>query len=263
MTIRFSPHEDEFPSRFVRSDTRESPEQLGFSSHEAEKSDTEGPQEKKQEVFLKRERLEKLLKQMCERFNTVLLVGRAGTGKTFLAKQFCREFEGVIVWHTLSSSEKNFQLFLARFSEKFDLSKHRMKLSNKISNDQKRFEELFSLAGRYVKQSRLIFVFDNLHKIYEAKWFQDFFTAVIYCVEENLQFLLIARSFPPIAIWRLRSKQMIGVVEEKNLIITEKEALRYLKNFGISKTESLSLYRQSFGKISRLKHLAETFSGKS
>jgi len=64
---------------------------------------------------------------------------------------------------------------------------------------------------------------------------------------------MMSRSAPPIPLWRFRSKQVLGVIDEKLLSFTCEEAEKLFKLYGLSKTKARKAQKDSFGRILRLK----------
>ncbi len=103
---------------------------------------------------------------------------------------------------------------------------------------------------------------DDIHNVFDADWFAEFFTTLLYSLTPDIHLLMLTRSNPPLPLWRLRSKQVLGVVDEKLLAFNPQETRKLFKKYGLSEEQSLSAHRKSFGRISRLKALAESLQTK-
>ena len=96
-------------------------------------------------------------------------------------------------------------------------------------------------------------VLDDIHHIFDCEWFTDFFNTLLYSLTPDTHLLMLSRSQPPLPLWRLRSKQVLGVVDEKLLALTRQETEELLADYGLSKEETEKFYKESFGRISKLK----------
>ncbi|MCA1640210.1 MAG: hypothetical protein LC768_18120, partial [Acidobacteria bacterium] len=65
--------------------------------------------------------------------------------------------------------------------------------------------------------------------------------------------LMLSRSEPPLPLWRLRSKQVLGVIDEKLLALTCEETKDLYHKHGLSKDKAQRFYKKSFGRIPKLK----------
>ena len=62
----------------------------------------------------------------------------------------------------------------------------------------------------------------------------------------------------PQPLWRIRSKQVLGVIDEKLLAFNLDEIKEFFKKHGISDKKAANAHKKSFGRISRLKQFIES-----
>ncbi|RMG08400.1 MAG: hypothetical protein D6735_01720 [Acidobacteria bacterium] len=258
MPVRLLPYEEDFPNRLTR-DHSSSASKNQTNNRIAHSQKTTIPD--LPEYFVRRNHLNCLIEEMLEKFRNVLILGRSGTGKTSLATDFCKTYQAKTLWINLTFSDKKLSNFLNHFSDENDKLKKKIKSVRKLDNLTKLFEDCFLLLAEETRRDQNLIVLDNLHKIYEADWFQDFFKSIVYSMSDNLQFMMLSRSNPPLPTWRFRSKQMLGVIEESTLLFTKEEAAEFLIARGFDMKMGLQIYEQSNGKIGRFSKLIESRLG--
>jgi LuxR family maltose regulon positive regulatory protein len=211
-----------------------------------------------------RPRLNELLAKSLGQFGATLVTGRAGTGKTALASDFARQYQKVS-WHSIDSSESRWEIF----SQYFVANLNKMGLA--IKNPQKIIagaeeclgeiayftESVIDKVSSVNKGNQCLIVLDDAHYLFDSDWFVAFFHSLIYSLQPNIHLLMLCRGKPSLPLWRLRSKQVLGVIDEEVLNFNVHEARQFLKTSGIPPEAAEELYRRSFGRISKLKQLAK------
>lgn len=96
---------------------------------------------------------------------------------------------------------------------------------------------------------------DNAHNVFDAEWFSDFFGSLIYSLLPNMHLVMVGRSYPPIPLWRMRSKQRLGVIDEEILAFNLDETIDLFKDVGLSEDRALEAHLSSYGRISRIKEI--------
>jgi ATP/maltotriose-dependent transcriptional regulator MalT len=209
--------------------------------------------------LIDRPRLHDLLAKSLSNCCATLVSGRAGTGKSALAADFAGNYSKV-AWYTVESSDVDWEVFAAYFAAAVSSATKRPSLMRLHPNNgggrsgpaiDSFIIDIFGHAFANQKKPMLI-VLDDLHRIFDADWFGDFFNMLIYSLPENTHLLLLCRSKPPAPLWRLRSKQMLNVVDEKLLAFDEEETSRLFENSGLKDSEVSRLQRDSFGRVSKL-----------
>jgi ATP/maltotriose-dependent transcriptional regulator MalT len=68
--------------------------------------------------------------------------------------------------------------------------------------------------------------------------------------------LITGRSMPPAPLWRMRSKQMLCVLEEPTLAFTRAEAAKLFETYGLSESHAAVALQHSRGRASILEKFA-------
>jgi LuxR family maltose regulon positive regulatory protein len=208
---------------------------------------------------ISRPRLNELLAKSSNQFGATLICGRAGTGKTALAADFAREYKNV-AWLSVDSADSDWNVFSSylaasvfdnnnghksHFAKDADSDSAQTKISNFFSN-------LFAqIAGSY-KDEPILIVLDDIHHVFDAEWFDDFFNLLLYSLVPNAHLLLLCRSKPSYPLWRLRSKQVLNVIDEKLLALNVEETGELYKKHGLAEENAKKAHRECFGRISKL-----------
>ena len=95
-------------------------------------------------------------------------------------------------------------------------------------------------------------VLDDIQHLFDADWFNDFFTLLLHSLPPDVHLLMLCRSKPPLPLWRLRSKQRLNVIDEKLLAFSPDEAERLYKIHGLPGDVAKKVHRASYGRASKL-----------
>jgi ATP/maltotriose-dependent transcriptional regulator MalT len=106
-----------------------------------------------------------------------------------------------------------------------------------------------------IREDALI-VLDDLHHIFDAEWFGEFFKLLLYSLPMNAHVLLLCRSKPPSPLWRLRSKQVLNVIDEDQLAFTTDETAQLFQAYGCREVGPEAARIESFGRAARLVEMA-------
>jgi len=203
---------------------------------------------------ISRPRLIELLKKSSKQNSATLVTGRAETGKSALAAEFTGNYSRV-AWYQIDGAETDWNLFARYFAAIFDEDFEELKDS---SGEIHVFvEKLLERVARRSDEALLI-VLDDVHNIFDAGWFAEFFVSLLYTLSPAQHLVLLSRTKPPQPLWRVRSKQVLGVIDEKLLAFNLEETEEFFKKHGISARQSTTAHKKSFGRISRLKRFIET-----
>jgi LuxR family transcriptional regulator, maltose regulon positive regulatory protein len=207
-----------------------------------------------------RPRIDGLLNRSVQQFPATLISGRAGTGKTTIAAAFAAA-RGNASWYSVESSDKEWQIFCRYF--KLFISAQDLDPVPVPIGDDETFREpdvarflVDGLAGSITSEGpgRLL-VMDDIHHIFDAQWFDDFFKLLLYSLPVDTHLLMLCRSKPPSPLWRLRSKQMLNVLDEKVIAFTESETEKLLVNYGFSPAAAHDAHQSCYGRVSKLLQL--------
>lgn len=205
-------------------------------------------------------RLTELLSKQMEQFGGSFILGRAGTGKSTLAIEFAQNYERV-AWFRIESTDSNWETFSQYFISSFQYSMPDSDFSDffsKQSNENrvlKFLERLFNKLESATRENRVLIILDDLHNVFDAEWFETFFKGLLSYQLPNVHILLLSRSKPPFPLWRLRSKQQLGFLEESLLHFTIGELEDLLKTKEVSNRKIKQIHKDSYGRISKILEL--------
>jgi ATP/maltotriose-dependent transcriptional regulator MalT len=200
-----------------------------------------------------RKRLLDLLCRSTEQYGATLISGRAGTGKTALAAEYADQTKNSS-WITIEPADSDWREFSAAFSAcLFGSSRARLATIAEEPDDaviSKYLTECFSRLAKHKRPATKLIVLDNVHHLFDARWFADFFRQLIISLNENIRLLMLCRSTPSAPLWRLRSKQMLNVIDENLLDLTDDEAMDICRMRGISDSRTKDALNCSFRRVS-------------
>ena len=169
------------------------------------------------------DRLNKLLERSAQTYAATMISGRAGTGKTAAGAAFAGTHDRV-AWYTLDSSDIDWPAFSSYFSAAIQkVTKFQVPIDSLAVEEPSVGAMSFFLSSVFEKlrqetaETSLI-VLDDLHHVFDAPWFRDFFDILLYSIPSCTHLLLLCRSKPPLPLWRLRSKQLLNVLDERTLL---------------------------------------------
>jgi ATP/maltotriose-dependent transcriptional regulator MalT len=214
---------------------------------------------------IERPRIQTLLTRSVDQFPATLISGRSGTGKTSIAAAFAGQVENVS-WFTIESSDREWSVFSRYFHDMVSRASGGVVESSNDENEPQGPSE-FEVA-RFVLNSfkrsyqpkhsgRRLLVLDDIHHVFDTEWFDSFFELLLYSLPEDHRLLMLCRSKPPGPLWRLRSKQMLNVIDEKVIEFTGKETERLFAQYGLSAAIARAAHKPCYGRVSRLIQFAE------
>jgi LuxR family transcriptional regulator, maltose regulon positive regulatory protein len=210
-------------------------------------------------------RLLKLLAQHQVSANATILNGRAGTGKTALAADFARHAGRAVAWYKVDAADNNLSVFCeyllaaVLLQRPFPSAERLLKIAGTVGNDRAELlaEELvFELAEQ--KSEPLLIVIEDLHLVYDAEWVVPFFSRLLPLLPPDIHVLITCRSLPPAPLWRLRSKQMLRVVDESELAFTIDETIALFASYGLGDEHARVAWRQTSGRAGSISEFAAT-----
>lgn len=211
---------------------------------------------------LVQERLLALLERSVQNHSGTLIVGRAGSGKTSLAANFAGR-ERNTAWLTLDAGDAEWASF-ARYFRAAVLQKttgYAEGGSDKIPEARTPLELFSDLTAALELQSKkwpTLLVLDGVHRLFDTEWFGEFFEMMIASLLPPAHVLLLSRSKPPNPLWRLRSKQVLNVIDEKLLAFSAAESEELFARHGLSRREALAAHRESYGRAGKLIRFLES-----
>jgi len=182
--------------------------------------------------------LEKLHKSLYS-CTASIINGRAGTGKTLLAADFAWGCGRNVAWFKVDSSDANLENFIEYLTE--SISRQRPVFNGQAARclaETVTLEDVPVLAERFAYDLQehsvepLLIVIEDLHLICDADWVAPFFTRLLPLLPTDVHMLITCRSTLPFPLWRMRSKQMLFVIDEAELAFTREEAEDLLLSYG-------------------------------
>jgi ATP/maltotriose-dependent transcriptional regulator MalT len=201
-----------------------------------------------------RPRLIELLRKSTSQNSATLVTGRAETGKSALAAEYSAGYERV-AWYQIDSAETDWNLFARYFAAIFDEDFEELK-----DESGEIIVYVEKLLERVAKKSDVpvLIVLDDVHNIFDAPWFAEFFVSLLYTLTPEQHLVLLSRAKPAQPLWRVRSKQVLGVIDEKLLAFNADETEEFFKQQGCDEEKAARAHKKSYGRISRLKRFLET-----
>lgn len=217
-----------------------------------------------------RQRLIDLLERSIEQFGATLISGRTGTGKTAVAAEFARQRERT-AWYSIEPADGDWNEFSSYFiASLFGAKKTRRTAAGKPAAEiPSQADASEFLAGcfqaieqKHVMSPRLI-VLDNIHHLFDAPWFGDFFRQLVTSLDRDTHLLMLCRSKPNAPLWRLRSKQMLNVIDENLLDFTEAETRQLCRLRSLPEGLAPEVHRRSFGRVAKIVEILDDLSRRS
>jgi ATP/maltotriose-dependent transcriptional regulator MalT len=210
--------------------------------------------------LIERPRLIEKLERSLSRFAVTLVSGRAGTGKTSIAAAYARTKKSA-AWFTVESSDIDWNAFAtyltASVLRAVGSKKALGDLLPDVTNSSPAAMAIFLLnvvseLETVEKDQRPLLVLDGIHHLFDANWFGEFLNILQPSLSETADLLILCRSNPPNPLWRLRSKQQLGVIDEKTLAFDRDETILLLMQVGRSQAEAARIHAETFGRVSKL-----------
>lgn len=198
---------------------------------------------------------------------STIINGRAGTGKTLLVADYASRCGRRVAWYKVDASDGDIKVFFKYLIE--SVRRERPGFGEGTLTElveRAALEDMPLLAEAFVYElleqngDPLLIVLEDLHLIYDAEWVVPFFRRLLPLLPMDAHMLITGRSLPPAPLWRMRSKQMLCVIEEQTLCFTQREAMKLFASYGLSKSQSDIAWRQTHGRASILDAKARTLA---
>jgi len=198
-------------------------------------------------------------------YSATVINGRAGTGKRTLAADFARRATRPVCWYKVDAADAELNVFCRYLIATLKLQcptideRHLLELVE--SKDTKRADLLaeavvFQLTDHCSEP--LLVILEDLHLIYDADWVVPFFHRLLPLLPGNVHLILTCRSLPPAPLWRLRSKQMLRVIDETELAFTLHETIVLFATYGLSEEHARIALRETNGRAAAIANFAAT-----
>lgn len=212
-----------------------------------------------QKPGIARARLLSTLHSSLNNCTSTIINGRAGTGKTLLAADFAARCGRRVAWYKVDASDGDIKIFFKYLIESVRSKRPGFGDGALVSlietatlDDTPMLAEAFVYELLEQAGEPLLIVVDDLHLIYDAEWVVPFFRRLLPLLPADAHMLIMGRSLPPAPLWRMRSKQMLCVIEEQTLYFTQREAAKLFESYGLSRAQSDISWRQTHGRASAL-----------
>jgi LuxR family transcriptional regulator, maltose regulon positive regulatory protein len=212
---------------------------------------------------IERKRITDLLMRSVAQFPATLVTGRAGTGKTALAAAFAANFKKVS-WYSVESTDSSWPVFSKYFASSLRGSVNRDLRPEPESDDGGDQREIakfmFDIFGGPLEtreRETSLIVLDDIHHLFNVGWFDHFFNLLVPSLPAGTHILMLCRSKPPSPLWRMRSKQMLNVIDERVIAFSPGETETLFEALRLPTDNAKAYQQQSFGRISKILRLAE------
>lgn len=205
---------------------------------------------------IERTRLLEMLDRSVQNHTGTLLIGRAGAGKTTLAADFARRFP-TVGWYSIDAGDSDWTVF-SRYFQAMILGKG--------SGDRvfqrtplEMFADLLTRLEAKSKEWPRLIVLDGVDHLFDSEWFKEFFDMMMASLPPDSHVLVLSRTRPPNPLWRLRSKQVINVIDEKVLAFSLPETEKLFALHGRrNRRAAAAAQKECYGRAGKLVRLLET-----
>ena len=209
---------------------------------------------------LERPRLIEHLGKSLQQFSATLVTARAGMGKTDLAADFAGRSDYCVAWYKVETADGDWKIFSSYLASSLNQNCAEIDASKfdpgktSVSSASEVLAEQFNIAA---DEKPILIVLDDVHSVFDAEWFAEFFTGFVPSLVPNVHLLMIARALPSLPLWRLRSKQVLGVMDEKLLAFSTDETIELFRKHKFSPSAARAAHKAAYGKAAKLKEIIE------
>ncbi|MDQ2975892.1 MAG: hypothetical protein M3R69_10845, partial [Acidobacteriota bacterium] len=189
----------------------------------------------------------------------------AGTGKTMLAADFARRYGRCVAWYKVDAADSDPRVFyeyliasVRRQRPSVDWDRVLQFMEMTEDDEASLLAEAFVFQLTRDKAEPLLIVLEDLHLVYDADWLVPFFRWLLPQLPADSHLLITCRSLPPAPLWRLRSKQMLRVLDEAELAFTFDEAVDLFKTYGLAEEHASAALGRTNGRAATIANFAAT-----
>src|SRR5256886_14828599 len=212
-----------------------------------------------------RPRLLKLHTDNLHSANATVINGRAGSGKSVLAADFARHVGRAVAWYKVEAADNDLRVFceylaaaVRRQRPSID-AKALLELTETVESDRAELlAEAFVFQLSETRAEPLLVVIEDLHQVYDGDWVVSFFRRLLPLLPADVHVLITCRSLPPTPLWRMRSKQMLRLLDESALAFTPEEALSLFATYGLSGNDARAARTATKGRAATFAESAAT-----
>jgi LuxR family transcriptional regulator, maltose regulon positive regulatory protein len=212
-----------------------------------------------------RPRLLKLLTENLYSTNATIINGRAGSGKSVLAADFARNVGRAVAWYKVEATDNDLRVFCEYLAAALRCqrpsidAKALLELTATAGSDAAELlAEAFVFQLSETRAEPMLIVIEDLHQVYDGDWVVSFFRRLLPLLPADVHVLITCRSLPPTPLWRMRSKQMLRVVDETELAFTLEEAIALFDTYGLGEGHARAAWNETNGRAATIAEFAAT-----
>ncbi|MGH9872004.1 MAG: AAA family ATPase [Pyrinomonadaceae bacterium] len=206
-----------------------------------------------------RTRLRTMLGRSLASGTCTLIRGRAGTGKTALAADFAASCDRRVAWYKVDAPDAEFCVFINYLAASigqqrpsFDENAIRSLAAEVKSAEIPLFSERFVFELIEGESNPLLIVIEDLHLVCDTDWLVPFLYRFLQLAPPDVHILITSRTLPPAPLWRMRSKQMLAVIDETSLAFTREETVELFETYGLPRHVAYLAYDRTNGRAGAL-----------
>jgi LuxR family maltose regulon positive regulatory protein len=210
-------------------------------------------------AHLSRPRLRRVLRESLDTCASTVVNGRAGSGKTTLVADFAGSCNRETAWYKVDAPDSDLRVFLKYFIASIQQRRPdfgRKGLMTWVEGD---FSDDFPLVAEALVYELivtdgkpLLIVLEDLHLVGDAPWLVPFFGRLLPLLPADVHVVITSRTMPPAPLWRMRSKQVLCVIEEAELAFTQQEVIELFESCGLSREHAGLALKVTRGRASAL-----------
>lgn len=208
--------------------------------------------------YVDRPRLTDLLHRSSGTFSATLITGRAGSGKSVAAAAFAAQSPNSC-WYSLSLGDVDWSIFAPHFAISLlgeKAASDASIVSIPLESDTLSLENFIS-STITKSGGPSVLVIDDIHHVFDAGWFADFFSLLISLLPATSHLVMTSRSRPPAPLWRMRSKQVLNVIDERQLAFDLKETETLFEMASLPRSIAGTAHKTCFGRAAKLAEQVE------
>jgi LuxR family transcriptional regulator, maltose regulon positive regulatory protein len=197
--------------------------------------------------------------------NATVIHGRAGTGKTTVAADCARRAPRPTCWLKVDAADSELGMFCRYLTATLKSQcpsldeRHMLQITESGSRDRAGlFAEALVFQLTDLRSDPLLLVIEDLHLVYDADWVVPFFQRLLPLLPSDVHVVITCRSLLPTPLWRLRSKQMLRVIQESELAFNLDETLQLFKTYGLNEDHARAALRETNGRAAAIANFAAT-----
>lgn len=213
---------------------------------------------------LVRPRLRAMLGRSLSSGTCTIISGRAGTGKTALAADFAASCGWRVAWYKVDAPDGEFCVFInyltatiRRQRPSFNEDAIQSLAAEVYSDGIPLFAERFAFELLKDDRNPLLIVIEDLHLVSDTNWLIPFLERFLQLASPDVHILITSRTLPSAPLWRMRSKQLLTVIDERTLAFTREEAADLFGTYGLSRELAYLAYDRTNGRAGALAKYAD------